>query len=277
MNRAIKMDSPQRRLGLRRNDTKHEEKVSIPIHELNNCRLKHVAIVMDGNGRWARRRLLPRAAGHNAGAQAVRKAVEFSISHQLQALTLFALSVENFNLRPVHEVNFLLKLFLESLQSNLSELNEKNVRLRVIGDRTPFDEALLKQIEQSEQLTAANTGLQLVMAINYSGRWDIVQAARRLAERVLAKELTVADINNPCFQQSVCLPDLPEPDLLIRTSGEQRISNFMLWQFAYTEMYFTDIYWPDFDEHAFQRAVDFYYSKQRRFGRTGEQVTTAYV
>ena len=239
--------------------------------------LKHVAIVMDGNGRWAHRRLLPRAAGHRAGAQAVRKAVEFSIEKKFQVLTLFALSVENFNWRPAHEVNFLLKLFLESLQNNLAELNEKNVRLRIIGDRTPFDQALRQQIEYSEQLTRNNTGLQLVMAINYSGRWDITQAAQRLAQKVKDGQLTAAEITSPVFQQHTCLPDLPEPDLLIRTSGEQRISNFMLWQFAYTELFFTDIYWPDFDQNAFQTAVDFYYSKQRRFGRIGDQVVTEYA
>ncbi len=237
-----------------------------------NCQLKHVAIVMDGNGRWARRRLLPRAAGHHAGAQAVRKAVEFGIEHHFKALTLFALSVENFNLRPSHEVNLLLRLFLESLQNNLAELNEKNVRLRIIGDRTPFNAELLQQIEYSEQLTVHNTGLQLVMAINYSGRWDITRAAQRLAQQVLNQEISLADMTSVALQQNLSMPDLPDPDLLIRTSGEQRISNFMLWQFAYTEMYFTDIYWPDFDKQAFIKAIDFYYSKQRRFGRTTEQV-----
>ena len=241
------------------------------------CGLKHVAIVMDGNGRWARKRLLPRAAGHHAGAQAVRQAVEFSTENHLEVLTLFALSVENFNLRPLHEIHLLLKLFLDSLKSNLMELNEKQVRLRVIGDRTPFDDQLREQIDYSEQLTRNNTGLQLVMAINYSGRWDITQAAQRLAQQAVAGQIRVEEINSALLQQQLCLPDLPEPDLLIRTSGEQRISNFMLWQFAYTEMFFTEAYWPDFDRKAFQQAVDFYCSKQRRFGRTGEQVETLYA
>ncbi len=239
--------------------------------------LKHVAIVMDGNGRWARSRLLPRVAGHHAGAEAVRNALEFSIEQNLQALSLFALSVENFNLRPSHEIQLLLKLFIDSLKNNIIELNEKNVRIRIIGDRSPFDEYLLRQIEHSEQLTAHNSGLQLIMAINYSGRWDITQAARRLAQQVLDRQLNPTDITSASVQQYLCLSDLPEPDLLIRTSGEQRISNFMLWQFAYTEMFFTDIYWPDFDRQAFQRAIDFYYSKQRRFGRTSEQVDTQYA
>ncbi len=232
---------------------------------------------MDGNGRWARQRLLPRVAGHRAGAMAVRKAVEFAAEQNLKALTLFALSVENFHCRPTREVQLLLKLFLESLQNNLKELREKNIRLRVIGDRSPFDESLLNQIDYSEQSTSTNTGLQLVMAINYSGRWDITQAARKLAAQVSHQQLSIADITPELFQQQLCLPDLPEPDLLIRTSGEQRISNFMLWQFAYTEMFFTDLYWPDFDAKAFQLALDFYYSKQRRFGRTSEQLETQYA
>ena len=156
-----------------------------------NGPLKHVAIVMDGNGRWARRRLLPRAAGHHAGAQTVRRAVEFSIEQKFHALSLFALSVENYNLRPPHEVHILLKLFLESLKDNISELNEKNVRLRIIGDRSPFDQHLLDQIEYSEDLTRRNNGLQLIMAINYSGRWDITHAAKQLAQKVLDGQLKV--------------------------------------------------------------------------------------
>lgn len=242
-----------------------------------NDQLKHVAIIPDGNGRWAHKRLLPRAAGHHAGAQAVRKAVEFSIAHHFEVLTLFALSVENYDRRPPHEVQLLLKLFLESLQNNLVELRDKNVRLRVIGDRTPFDDRLLAQIEHSEQSTAYNTGLQLVMALNYSGRWDITQAAQRLAQQVQGQALNASEITQNALSRFLCLADLPEPDLLIRTSGEQRISNFMLWQSAYTELFFTDIYWPDFDQKAFQSAIDFYYSKQRRFGRTSEQVNTQYA
>ena len=244
---------------------------------LNDYQLKHIAIVMDGNGRWARQRLLPRVAGHRAGVIAVRRAVEFAVNQKLQVLTLFALSVENFNCRPIREVQLLLKLFLESLQDNLSELKDQNVRLRIIGDRSPFDENLRAQIDHSEQLTAHNTGLQLVMAINYSGRWDITHGAQRIAQLVLDQKLAVSEVTPSVFQRQLCLSDLPEPDLLIRTSGEQRISNFMLWQFAYTEMYFTDLYWPDFNDKAFQGALDFYYSKQRRFGRTAEQVESQYA
>lgn len=234
--------------------------------------LRHVAIIPDGNGRWAKKRLLPRAAGHHAGAGAVRKIVELSVEKKLEALTFFALSVENYNRRPPHEVQLLLELFLESLDKNLDELAEKNVRLRVVGDRSAFNQQLLDKIIQSEQKTAANTGLQLVMALNYSGRWDLTQAAQRLARKVSNQELRCEEINEQSIHKELCLADLPEPDLLIRTSGEQRISNFMLWQFAYTELYFTELFWPDFNQQAFQRAIDFYYSKQRRFGRTGEQV-----
>ncbi len=242
-----------------------------------HSQLKHVAIIPDGNGRWARKRLLPRAAGHHAGAQAVRRAVEFSLEHNLQVLSLFALSVENYQRRPPHEVQLLLSLFLESLQNNIQELNQKNVRLRIIGDHTPFGKDLLQQIESSERITENNTGLQLVMALNYSGRWDIAQAAKKVIQQVMEGKLSPNEINDLILQKYLSLSELPEPDLLIRTGNEQRISNYLLWQFAYTELFFMDIYWPDFDRQAFQQAVNFYYSKQRRFGRTGEQVATQYA
>ena len=157
------------------------------------------------------------------------------------------------------------------------ELNEKNIRLRIIGDRSPFNARLLQQIEDSEALTQNNNGLQLVMALNYSGRWDIIRAAQQLTEQVINQQIKPTEIDSWLFQQKLCLPDLPEPDLLIRTGGEQRISNFMLWQFAYTELFFTEVYWPDFDNTTFQQAIDFYHSKQRRFGRTPEQVESLYA
>ena len=233
---------------------------------------RHVAIVMDGNGRWAKRRKLPRAAGHRAGAQAVRKVVEFCSRKGIDVLTLFALSVENCNHRPMSEVKFLMFLFLDSLKRNTEELHKNNIRIRIIGDRTQFDDKLLQQIQQSEKLTASNNGLTLVIAINYSGRWDIVQAACRLADKVQKQSIPLSDITNTTFQKYLCLEDLPEPELLIRTSGEQRISNFMLWQLAYTEMFFSDVYWPDFDEPVFEEALAFYQSRQRRFGLTTEQI-----
>ena len=237
-----------------------------------NLTPKHVAIIMDGNGRWAKKRLMPRAAGHRSGAKAVRRAVEYCIKHKISALTLFAMSVENKNFRPKEEVQLLLGLFFESLQKNTSELSEHDVRIRVIGDRSQLDVKLQKQIEQSEKSTLRNQGLDLTIAINYSGRWDITQACRRIASDVSHQQLSADEIDEELFNHYVCLKDLPQPDLLIRTGGEQRISNFMLWQLAYTEMYFTEDYWPDFDENIFQSAVDFYVARQRRFGKTSEQL-----
>lgn len=233
---------------------------------------KHVAIVMDGNGRWARQRGLPRFEGHRAGTESVRAAIEFAVEKKIKALTLFALSVENHECRPLEEVQFLLSLFLESLQTNTPELNEKNVRVRIIGDRSQFDEDLLQQIKTTESLTCNNTGLNLVLAINYSGRWDIVQASKQLAKDVHDGRVNPEAINEEQFASYLSLSDLPEPDLFIRTSGELRISNFMLWQFAYTELFFPQEFWPDFDARVFQKALDEYAQRQRRFGRTSEQV-----
>lgn len=232
---------------------------------------QHVAIVMDGNGRWAQDRGLPRAAGHRAGSEVVKKAVEFCVEKQIKVLTLFALSVENLKCRPLLEVEFLMSLFLESLKRNLDNLCKQNIRIRIVGDRTPFNEKLLKQIDYSEQMTLQNTGLNLVIAINYSGRWDIVQATRRLAEQIQQCTIQLSDITDESFQQHLCLNDLPEPDLLIRTSGEQRISNFMLWQFAYTEIFFSQVFWPDFTDVVFEEALAFYRTRQRRFGQISDQ------
>lgn len=232
---------------------------------------RHVAIVMDGNGRWASRRKLPRVAGHRMGAKSVRRIIEYCAKLKVEVLTLFAFSLENHS-RPRAEVNFLMSLFLESLEKNTEQLNENNVQLRIIGDHTRFDEKLLAQIHRSEALTKKNTGLVLVIAINYSGRWDIARAAQRCAEKVEKNQLSVDDIDQDLLQTQLCLADLLAPDLLIRTSGEQRISNFMLWQFAYTEIYFSPIFWPDFDEAAFNDAIAFYQTRQRRFGLTPEQV-----
>ncbi len=232
---------------------------------------KHIAIVMDGNGRWARRRKLPRIAGHRAGGKIVRKIVESAASKKVQALTLFAFSTENRN-RPKSEVHYLMSLFLESLENNTKDLHENNIRLRIIGDHRDFDKKLLDHIDYSQRLTEKNTGLNLTIAINYSGRWDITRAATRLAEAVKTRKLEPEAIDIALLQSQLCLSDLPDPDLLIRTSAEQRISNFMLWQFAYTEMYFPEVYWPDFNEDEFEKALLFYETRQRRFGLTSEQV-----
>lgn len=232
---------------------------------------RHVAIVMDGNGRWAKRRGLPRVAGHRSGAKVVRQIVEHAAKTRIDALTLFAFSLEN-RARPQSEVNFLMSLFLDSLERNTEELHKNNVQLRIIGDHREFNEKLLTQIHTSQNLTKNNSGLKLIIALNYSGRWDIVQAAQRVAEKVENREIASESITTEVFQQYLCLNDLPDPDLLIRTSGEQRLSNFMLWQFAYTEIYFTPTHWPDFNSQIFDEALTFYRTRQRRFGLTPEQV-----
>jgi undecaprenyl diphosphate synthase len=232
---------------------------------------RHVAIIMDGNGRWARRKRMPRHAGHRAGVKATRNVVETCVAKEIGALTLFAFSSENWR-RPKNEVGLLMELFISTLQREVNRLHENNVRVRFIGDRTAFSEKLQQQIAHAEQLTLDNKGLSLNIAANYGGRWDIAEAVRKLGRKIevgilKASELTVEDI-----AAHVSLADLPEPDLFIRTGGEQRISNFLLWQLAYTELYFTDCLWPDFDSSAFEQALLAYAGRQRRFGRTGEQV-----
>ena len=233
---------------------------------------KHVAIVMDGNGRWAKQRGLPRFEGHRAGTDSVRRAIEFAVEHHIEVLTLFALSVENHECRPLKEVQFLLSLLLESLQNNTQELHEKNVRVRIIGDRSQFNDALVQQIQKTEALTTSNSGLTLILAINYSGRWDIVQAAQRLAKAVVEGQVKAEAIDETQLSAYLSLSNLPDPDLLIRTSGELRVSNFMLWQLAYTELFFPKEYWPDFDTTTFQRALDAFAERERRFGGTSEPV-----
>ncbi len=232
---------------------------------------RHVAIIMDGNGRWAQRRHLPRFAGHKAGVDAVKAVVEACGEKGVEALTLFAFSSENWR-RPQDEVGWLMGLFMTALEQQARKLHKNNVRLRVIGDRSAFSQALQHRIAETEELTRENRGLTLVVAANYGGRWDITQAARQLASRVKAGEMAVEDITSELLQSVLSIQDLPEPDLFIRTGGEQRISNFLLWQLAYTELYFTDVLWPDFDRQAFEEALVSYAMRQRRFGRTGDQV-----
>ena len=232
---------------------------------------RHVAIIMDGNGRWAKQRLLPRVAGHRAGVEAVKSVVRSCAEHSIQALTLFAFSSENWR-RPEEEVGVLMKLFMSALDNQVRKLHENNIQLRIIGDRTAFSDALQQRIAQAEQLTGNNDGLRLVVAANYGGRWDLTQAARKLAARVAAGTLDPKHIDERAMAQALSLSDLPEPDLFIRTGGEQRVSNFLLWQLAYTELYFTDVLWPDFDAAEFEAAIHSYVGRQRRFGRTSEQV-----
>ena len=235
---------------------------------------RHIAIVMDGNGRWAERRRKPRFAGHRAGVSTVRDAVQFCARRGVEVLTLFAFSSENWR-RPAEEVGLLMNLFLTALEQEMRKLHDNGIRLRVTGDRDPFNSELRAMIEEAERLTATNKGMHLVIAANYGGRWDVVQAARMLAERVARGELRPEDITEATFADAACLAGLPEPDLFIRTGGDTRISNFLLWQLAYTELYFTETLWPDFDADAFEVALASYASRERRFGRTGHQVLAA--
>jgi len=224
---------------------------------------------MDGNGRWARKRFLPRVAGHRRGLETVRATVSSCAELGVKYLTLFAFSSENWR-RPKEEVSFLMELFVHALEQEVAKLHGNNIRLRVVGDRTGLDSRLIELISQGEKETASNTGLTLTIAANYGGRWDIVQAVNRLVRDHPDKngEYTEQDL-----EQYLAMAYAPEPDLFIRTGGEQRISNFLLWQLAYTEMYYTDQLWPDFDSASLARAFTSYRSRERRFGRTSEQVT----
>ncbi len=232
---------------------------------------RHVAIIMDGNGRWAKGRKLPRIAGHRAGVDIVRKTVRACGKKGIEVLTLFAFSSENWR-RPKREVALLMELFVRALQQEVKSLNKNNVRLRMIGDMTALPQKLQKLISKSEELTKNNSGLTLVIAANYGGRWDMTQAAQQLAKKVTDGEISLDEITEEMIQQYTSIGDLPEPDLFIRTGGEQRISNYLLWQLAYTELYFTEKLWPEFGEDDFDAAIASFASRQRRFGKTGEQV-----
>lgn len=238
--------------------------------EINNCP-EHVAIIMDGNNRWAKKRLLPGAAGHKAGVEAIRGVLNVALHYDIKAVTLFAFSSENWK-RPKIEVDALMSLFLLYLQKEVKELDKNGVRVQVIGDRSRFDEKLLHNMEKAEQLTAKNTRLTLSIAADYGGQWDIVNAAKNMAQKVEAGELKASDIDFDTFDQHTQLSEFAKPDLMIRTGGDHRISNFLLWQAAYTELYFTDTLWPSFDEPAFVKAIAEYSTRQRRFGCTSEQV-----
>jgi len=232
---------------------------------------QHVAIIMDGNGRWAKKRFLPRAAGHKAGVDTVKKIVEVSAELGIRAVTLFAFSSENWQ-RPKKEVSTLMDLFVNSLEKEIQQLHKNAVRLQFIGDRSEFSQKLQTRITESEELTRDNQGLRLVVAANYGGKWDIAQAMQKLATLVQQGELEAAAITPDEIQKYICLNDLPEPDFFIRTSGERRISNFMIWQLAYTELYFTDTLWPDFGRNEYIEALQSFADRERRFGQTGEQV-----
>jgi undecaprenyl diphosphate synthase len=232
---------------------------------------QHIAVIMDGNGRWARKRFLPRVAGHKRGMDAVLELVKACVDHNIAYLTLFAFSSENWR-RPADEVSFLMSLFIQGLKREVAKLHENNIKLVLIGDRTRFNAELIEQIEISERLTANNTGLTLSIAANYGGRWDILQAVNKMHSAMPAH---VGDFDEEHLASHLAMHYAPEPDLFIRTGGEKRISNFMLWQLAYTELYFTDTLWPDFNESAFNLALASYQNRERRFGRTSEQVSDA--
>jgi len=232
---------------------------------------RHIAVIMDGNGRWARARLLPRYVGHREGVKSVRRAVEACIDRKIEVLTLFAFSSENWR-RPSDEVSLIMDLFVQTLKKEVASLDRNGVRLRFIGDRSAFSEKLRSLIAEAELETSGNSRLELVIAANYGGHWDISQAVRTIAARVQTGELSPQDISPEVIAAEVSLSELPPPDLFIRTGGERRISNFMLWQLAYTELYFTDVLWPAFNEKELDEALLWYANRQRRFGRTGEQV-----
>jgi undecaprenyl diphosphate synthase len=228
---------------------------------------RHVAIIMDGNGRWARQRLLPRIAGHRRGVEAVRAAVGACAERGVEYLTLFAFSSENWR-RPAEEVALLMQLFHAALASEVEKLHRNGVRLKVIGDVRRFDPKITRLVEQGERLTADNRRLTLTIAANYGGRWDILQALTRL----MTEHPSHKEIREETLAPYLAMSYAPEPDLFIRTGGEQRISNFLLWQLAYTELYFSETLWPDFDAAALDAAIASYRSRERRFGRTSEQV-----
>ncbi|KZZ45828.1 MAG: isoprenyl transferase [Saccharospirillaceae bacterium] len=235
---------------------------------------KHVAIIMDGNNRWAKKRFMPGVAGHKAGVDAVRAVVETSANEGVEVLTLFAFSSENWR-RPEKEVSALMQLFVAALEREVKKLHRNNIRLVVMGDLSGFTQKIQQLVQDAHQLTCDNTAMTLVIAANYGGQWDIVQAAKRVAAEVQAGRLSVDDIDEQTFHQHTRLSEFPAPDLMIRTGGEQRISNFMLWQTAYSEFYFSDALWPDFKEQEYKKALTAFSDRTRRFGRTDDQLKEA--
>jgi undecaprenyl diphosphate synthase len=229
---------------------------------------RHIAIIMDGNGRWAKQRLLPRVAGHRKGVDAVRSTVRACIERGVEFLTLFAFSSENWR-RPAEEVSILMQLFLRALEQEVAKLHENGIRFKVIGDTARFEPKIRELIAAGEKLTAHNTRLTLTIAANYGGRWDVAQAAQRL---IAANPAAAHGFEPEALEPYLSMAYAPEPDLFIRTGGEQRISNFLLWQLAYTEFYFTELLWPDFDAAALDAAIASYQERERRFGRTSEQL-----
>lgn len=250
------------------------EKVSADIPVSAATRPRHVAIIMDGNNRWAKAQRLKGVAGHKAGVKAVKSVVETCAREGVEVLTLFAFSSENWR-RPEDEVSALMRLFLFALEREVKKLHRNNIRLRIIGDRSAFSAVLQEHMARAEELTRHNTRMTLVIAANYGGHWDITQATRKVAAEVAAGRLAPSDITDDLIQQHLSIGDLPMPDLMIRTAGEQRISNFLLWHLAYTEFYFSEVFWPDFHEAEMREALEAYSRRQRRFGQTDDQISAA--
>ncbi|MBT6578638.1 MAG: di-trans,poly-cis-decaprenylcistransferase [Cellvibrionales bacterium] len=235
---------------------------------------QHIAIIMDGNNRWAKKRFLPGIRGHKAGVEAIRSVLAVCEKHQVKALTLFAFSSENWQ-RPVEEVGALMSLFLNYLKREVSSLHKKGVRIRFIGRRDRLQADIVKQMEMAETLTQLNTVSTLVLAVDYGGQWDITNAATEIAKSVAAGDILPEQIDESLVHSHLSLNDLPAPDLCVRTGGEYRISNFILWQLSYAELYFTECFWPDFDEKEMEQAIAAFSARQRRFGKTSEQVVSA--
>ena len=232
---------------------------------------QHIAVIMDGNGRWAKQRGKPRIYGHRMAVKSVRETISTASRLGIKAITLFAFSSENWK-RPEEEVSVLMALFMAVLTREVKKLHKNNLRLQIIGDKTRFSNALQKKIAAAEELTQANTGMVISVAANYGGKWDITEAVKQVAQQVSDGQLQPQDITESTISQYLSMPDLPDVDLMIRTSGECRISNFMLWQMAYAELYFTDLFWPEFDEQALLDAIAWFINRERRFGCTSEQL-----
>ncbi|WP_165312091.1 polyprenyl diphosphate synthase [Vibrio ziniensis] len=232
---------------------------------------QHIAVIMDGNGRWAKEQGKPRVFGHKNGVSSVRKTISTAARLGIKAITLFAFSSENWR-RPEDEVGLLMELFMTVLTTEVKKLHKNKLRLRIIGDKSRFSERLQNKIAQAEELTKDNTGMLINIAANYGGQWDITQATRSIAEKVAHGELVPSDITEETIREHLTMSDIPAVDLMIRTGGECRISNFMLWQLAYAELYFTPTYWPEFGEESLVEAVTWFVNRERRFGCTGEQI-----
>ena len=232
---------------------------------------KHIIIIMDGNGRWAEQNGLSRSAGHKAGVKTLRNLIEHAVQLELTTLTVYAFSRENWQ-RPKKEVQLLLELFISSLETEVKDLHENNIKLNFIGETEKFSDKLKKSMNKSESLTSNNSKLTLNVALNYSGRWDIYNALLSIIDDMTSKKITKNEINEELINKKLSLADYDEPDLLIRTGGEKRLSNYLLWQIAYTELYFTDVLWPDFNADQFDLALKWYAKRQRRFGKTSEQI-----